>query len=89
MTNATMKKTLNQYLALCEQITALEAQKQALGDKLKQIMGDNEEMQIGEHVARYKAITSARFDSATFKQTHPKLYQAFLKPQTVKRFSIA
>ena len=89
MTSATMKKTLNQYLALCEQITALEAQKQALGDKLKQGMGDNEEMQIGEHVARYKAITSARFDSVTFKQTHPKLYEAFLKPQTVKRFSIA
>ena len=89
MTSATMKKTLNQYLALCEQIASLEAQKQALGDKLKQGMGDNEEMQIGEHVARYKAITSARFDSVTFKQTHPKLYEAFLKPQTVKRFSIA
>lgn len=37
----------------------------------------------------WKAVTSKRFDSATFKKTHGELYEQYTKETTSKRFLIA
>ena len=79
-------KHLDEYTALAQQIAALEAQKQAVADKIKDAMGEAEEVQAGAYTARYKAVTSSRFDARAFQQAHKKLYSAFCRPQTVRRF---
>ena len=66
-----------------------EAQKQAVADKIKDAMGEAEEVQAGAYTARYKAVTSSRFDAKAFQQAHRKLYSAFCRPQTVRRFTVA
>jgi putative phage-type endonuclease len=89
MTQKTLAKHLDEYTALAQQIAALEAQKQAVADKIKDAMGEAEEVQAGAYTARYKAVTSSRFDARAFQQAHKKLYSAFCRPQTVKRFTVA
>jgi hypothetical protein len=37
----------------------------------------------------WKAITSSRFDSTAFKKAMPELAAQYMKPTTVKRFTIA
>ena len=89
MTQKTLAKHLDEYTALAQQIAALEAQKQAVADKIKDAMGEAEEVQAGAYTARYKAVTSSRFDAKAFQQAHRKLYSAFCRPQTVRRFTVA
>lgn len=89
MTQRTLAKHLDEYTALTQQIAMLEAQKQAVADKIKDAMGEAEEVQAGAYTARYKTVTSTRFDTKAFQQAHKKLYAAFSRPQTVKRFTVA
>ena len=79
MTQKTLAKHLDEYTALAQQIAALEAQKQAVADKIKDAMGEAEEVQAGAYTARYKAVTSSRFDAKAFQQAHRKLYSAFCR----------
>lgn len=44
MTQKTLAKHLDEYTALAQQIAALEAQKQAVADKIKDAMGEAEEV---------------------------------------------
>ena len=70
------------------QITALEAKKQAVADRIKDAMGEAEEVQCGDYTARYKNVTTSRFDAKAFQQNHKRLYAAFCRPQTVRRFTV-
>lgn len=89
MTQKTLAKHLGEYTALAQQIASLEAQKQAVADKIKDAMGEAEEVQAGAYTARYKAVIRSRFDAKAFQQAHKKLYSAFCRPQTVRRFNVA
>ena len=88
MTQKTLVKHLDEYTELTRQIAGLEARKQAVADRIKDAMGDAEEVQCGDYAARYKAVTSSRFDAKAFQQAHKKLYTMFCKPQTVRRFTV-
>lgn len=88
MTQKTLAKNLDEYTELTQQIAALEARKQAVADRIKDAMGDAEEVKCGDYTARYKAVTSSRFDAKAFQQAHGKLYTVFCKPQTVRRFTV-
>lgn len=37
----------------------------------------------------YKAVTSARFDSAAFKRDFADVYEGYCKPSTTRRFLVA
>ena len=89
MTQRTMKKNLDEYAELSRQIAALEARKKAVAERIQQGMGNAEEMQIGPYTARWRPVTSSRFDAAAFKAIHAELYTAFCRLQTVKRFTVA
>lgn len=84
MTQKTLVKHLDEYTELTRQIAGLEARKQAVADRIKDAMGD----QCGDYAARYKAVTSSRFDTKAFQQAHKRLYTMFCKPQTVRRFTV-
>lgn len=82
-------KVVEQYKELSSQIALLETQKDALADRIKQVMGETEELCVGSHVVRYKKIVSNRFDSTAFKKEHADLYTDFLKESTSRRFTVA
>lgn len=60
----------------------------------EQIKADMQQQNIDEiktnlFTVRWKAITSNRFDSKSFKAENEKLYMLYLKPSVTRRFSIA
>lgn len=79
---------VNEMKALQEQIDRLEAEVEAIKDMLKQKMIDEGSDTITGNgwKASWKAVTSSKFDSKTFKAQHSDLYAAFCKPSTVCRF---
>lgn len=85
-----LKTALDEYQALQQQIAALEKQKAVLADRIKNHMdaAGVEELQIGDTTARYREVTSHRFDTQAFQQAHKKLYTMFCKPQAVRRFTV-
>jgi predicted phage-related endonuclease len=44
--------------------------------------------ETGKELATWKGSVSNRFDSATFKDAHPALYQEFTKQQHTRRFLV-
>lgn len=67
----------------------LEAAIEAAQDKIKAHMGNVEELTAGAFKVTWKAITTARFDSAAFKKAAPEMYERFTKPTTTRRFLVA
>lgn len=63
MTQKTLAKHLDEYTALAQQIAALEAQKQAVADKIKDAMGEAEEVQAGAYGMRNIGASSAENSS--------------------------
>ncbi len=52
-------------------------------------MSDSESVQAGEYRITYKAVTTARIDTAALKKTLPDLAQQFTKTTTARRFCVA
>ncbi len=89
MKKAELCRALDEYTALARQIAELEKQKAAVAQRIQQGMDGAEEMQIGDYTARYKPVTSNRFDVKAFAEAHKKLYAMFCRPQTVRRFTVS
>lgn len=88
MKKAELRKCINQYQEINRQIAALEKQKEAVAERIKRHMGDNQEEQIDDFIIRYKEVTSNRLDCTALKKEYDFLYQQFLKPVTFRRFSV-
>lgn len=88
MKRAELKKQIADYQSIAAQIADLEKAKEAIAEKIKKHMGENELEQIDNIVIRYQTITSRRFDTKEFQKSHERLYKNFLKTSTTKRFSI-
>lgn len=89
MKKADLRKALNEYESLSNQIAILEEQKIALAEKIKRHMGNTEEMQIDDKIIRYKPVTSNRFDTKAFQSAYTALYQQFCRASTSRRFTVA
>ena len=78
-------------LAVRAMIEELQAEAEALTDKLKAAMVDRgEEVLRGDGwKASWKNVSSTRFDSKAFKADHADLYTAYSKPTTTCRFLIS
>ena len=92
MKKTELRKAMNEYQQIAAQIAQLEKQKAAVADRIKAHMdaAGVDEMQVDDATtARYKEVTSNRFDSKAFAAAHKRLYAMFCKPQTIRRFTIA
>lgn len=89
MKKAELCRALDEYTALAQQIAVLEKEKAAVAQRIQQGMAGAEEIQAGNYIARYKPVTSSRFDVRAFAETHKKLYTAFCRKQTVRRFTVS
>lgn len=79
-------RELRELQALIEEATA---EVEALKDAIKAAMGDSESVQAGEYRIAYKAVTTARIDTAALKKALPDLAQQFTKTTTTRRFCVA
>ena len=78
-------------LAVRAMIEELQAEAEALTDKIKGAMVDRgQEVLTGDGwKASWKNVNSNRFDSKAFKADHADLYTAYSKPTTTCRFLIS
>lgn len=79
-------REMRELQALIEEATA---EVEALKDAIKAAMSDSESVQAGEYKITYKAVTTARIDTAALKKTLPDLAQQFTKTTTARRFCVA
>ena len=85
-----LNQAAKDLLAVKAMIAELEAEAEALTDKIKGAMVDQgKETLTGDGwKASWKNVTSSRFDSKAFKAAHSDLYTEYSKPVTTCRFLI-
>ena len=88
MKRSELRKCVNRYQDIGNQITALEKQKETIAERIKRHMGDNEIEQVDDFIIRYREVTSSRFDTAAFKVAYTDLYNQFTRPAITRRFTI-
>ena len=90
MSNIELNSTARDLMSVRAMIAELEAEAEALTDKLKAAMTErNEEVLQGDGwKASWKNVNSSRFDSKAFKADNPDLYQQYSKQTTTTRFTI-
>lgn len=91
MSNVELNTTAKDLLSIRSMITELEAEAEALTDKIKAAMTERgEETLTGDGwKASWKNVNSSRFDSKTFKAEHGDLYEKYSKATTTTRFTIS
>ena len=91
MSKNELDKTALELLAVRAMIEELQAEAEALTDKLKGAMIDQgaEVLTGNGWKASWKNVSSSRFDSKAFKAAHGDLYTAYSKPTTTCRFLIS
>ena len=90
MSTIELNQTAKDLLAVRAMIAELEAEAEALTDKIKGAMVDQgTETLFGDGwKASWKNVTSSRFDSKAFKAAHGDLYTEYSKTVTTCRFLI-
>jgi len=91
MTERTLKTKAKNLSEINAQIAELEKQATKLKADITAEMDARavEEMQMGNFLARWKMITSSRFDSKLFKEAHTALYEQYSKQSESRRFTLS
>ena len=90
MSNIELNTVAHDLMSVRAMIAELEAEAEALTDKIKAAMTERgEEVLTGDGwKASWKNVTSSRFDGKSFKADHADLYAAYTKPTTTCRFTL-
>ena len=91
MSNIELNATAKDLLSIRSMIAELEAEAEALTDKIKQAMTERgeETLQGDGWRASWKNVNSSRFDSKAFKADRPDLYEQYSKATTTTRFTLS
>ena len=83
--------TAQNLISVRQMIEELQAEAEALTDKLKAAMVEQgtEALQGDGWKATWRNVNSNRFDSKAFKVDHADLYTAYSKPTTTTRFVLS
>ena len=86
-----LNATAQDLMSVRAMIEELEAEAQALTDKLKAVMVEQgtEVLQGDGWKATWKNVVSSRFDSKRFKADHADLYGQYSKATTTTRFTLS
>lgn len=82
------EKLCNDYRENKRLIEELEAMNDSIKSDILAIMGDRETVTEGAAKATNKTVSSSRFDSSSFKKSHPALFDEYSTPTTYKRFTV-
>ena len=91
MSNNEINTTAKELLSIRSMIAELEAEAEALTDKIKSAMTERgeETLQGDGWRASWKNVTSTRFDSKAFKSDHGDLYAQYSKSTITTRFTVS
>ena len=88
--------SINEMESKCRELRELQrlieeaqAEAETIKDAIKAAMGDSDSVQAGEYKITYKAVTTARIDTAALKKALPDLAAQFTKTTTARRFCVA
>lgn len=86
-----LNSTARDLMSVRAMIVELEAEAEALTDKLKAVMVEQgtEALQGDGWKATWKNVSSTRFDSKAFKADHANLYSQYSKQTTTTRFVLS
>ena len=72
-------------------IEEAKAEAEALRDEIKAEMlsRDTEELTAGKYIVRWTSVLSNRFDTTAFKKVMPKVFKAYTKQVSSRRFTIS
>ena len=90
-TKSELSNLVRKYLEIDGEIKA----RQVIADQYKEAikkeltLREVEELEVDEHIVRYKDVLSSIFDKTSFKKDHELLYTLYLKQVPSKKFSIA
>ena len=86
-----LNTTARDLMSVRAMIAELEAEAEALTDKIKAVMVERgEEVLTGDGwKASWKNVNSQRFDSRRFKADHADLYSQYSKATTTTRFILS
>lgn len=91
MSTDELNSVVHDLLSVRSMIAELEAEAEALTDKVKSAMVERgEEVLTGDGwKAAWKNVNSSRFDSKKFKAEHADLYAQYSKSTTTTRFTVS
>ena len=86
-----LNSTARDLMSVRQMIEQLQAEAEALTDKLKAAMADQgtEVLQGDGWKATWKNVSSSRFDSKSFKADHADLYGQYTRQTTTTRFVLS
>lgn len=87
---------MNELATLCREYRELQrmgeeiaAEMDALKDRIRAAMGENDTMTAGEYKITNKAVSSSRIDSVALKKALPEIAAQFTKTTVSRRFVIS
>ena len=90
MSERTLLNKVRKLKELEQQKKEIEKQIEQAQQEIKNEMSNKgtEEMTAGDYIIRWTSLVRNSFDSKSFKEKHPRLYNQFMKSSESKRFSI-
>ncbi|MBQ4121519.1 MAG: hypothetical protein IJD35_05850 [Clostridia bacterium] len=87
---------MNELTTLCREYRELQrmgeeiaAEMDALKDRIRAAMGENDTVTAGEYKITNKAVSSSRLDSVALKKALPEIAAQFTKTTVSRRFVIS
>ena len=88
MSNSEIITALSELQELRRMQEELTAEIEALQDKIKNHMGDQELLLAGPYKVSWKSVTTTRIDTTALKKALPDIAERFSKTTTTRRFTI-
>ena len=88
MSNSEIITALSELQELRRMQEELTAEIEALQDKIKNHMGDQELLLAGPYKVTWKPVTTTRIDTTALKKALPDIAERFSKTTTTRRFTI-
>ena len=86
---AESEKDCREYKELLRLKEELQAEIDAVADRIKAAMGDTVQAVAGPYKVTYRDVTSSRMDTTALKTDMPDLAARYTKTSTYKRLSIS
>lgn len=90
-TREQLSNLVRDYLEIDGEIKARQVIAEQYKDAIKKEMDlrDVEELEVDEHIVRYRDVLTSIFDKTAFKKKYEELYALYLKQVPSKKFSIS
>lgn len=89
MSNTEIIATITELQEYTRIIEEAQAAADALKDKIKAHMGDDELLIAGPYKVTWKTVTTSRIDGKALAKDHPEIAAEYTKATTARRFLVA